>query len=206
MAPTPWERWPGAYLCGFWLIPTLGLTVSIVAAAAVNLVVAGAVLAIAGNLRIADNSATEEESSAASMASPEEASSATAGRPVFLLFFALSGFVAIGYEVVWSKLFGIVMEGTLYGFAAVLTAYLLGIGLGSLAMAPVVDCLRDLPRVFALLHAGTALTVAVGMAAVPYLPYALARLSAAGRSTCCSCWRCRSCCCRRCSSAPPSRC
>ena len=45
-----------------------------------------------------------------------------------LLCFAISGFVAIGYEIIWSKVFGIVMEGTLYGFAAVLAGFLLGIG------------------------------------------------------------------------------
>src|SRR3990172_2489954 len=38
----------GAYLCGFWLIPTLGLTRTVVAAGLVNLGVAAVVLAIAG--------------------------------------------------------------------------------------------------------------------------------------------------------------
>jgi predicted membrane-bound spermidine synthase len=80
--------------------------------------------------------------------------------------------VAIGYEVAWSKLFGIVMEGTLHGFTTVLSAYLFGIGAGSLAISPTVDRIRDLPRAFGLLHVGIALAVGAGLALVPLLPYA----------------------------------
>jgi predicted membrane-bound spermidine synthase len=64
------------------------------------------------------------------------------------------------------------MEGTLYGFAAVLSAYLLGIASGSLAIAPFVDRLRNPARAFALLHVAIGVTVAAGIAAVPYLPHA----------------------------------
>jgi spermidine synthase len=164
----------GAYLSGFWLIPSLGLARSIVAAAAVNLLVAGAVLALAGRARV--------PAMAAPPSPPRDGTVRAAGsgeRIAFLAFFCVSGFVAIGYEIVWSKVFGIVMEGTLYGFAAVLSSYLLGIALGSLAVSPFVDRLRDLPRAFGLLHLGIAACVALGMAAVPYLPWALHRLARA---------------------------
>ena len=160
----------GAYLCGFWLIPELGLGRTIAVAGLVNVAVALAVLALAGGLRSADPSAA---------AGAPETASGSAGAGPFLAFFAVSGFVAIGYEIVWSKVFGIVMEGTLYGFAAVLSAYLLGIGLGSLAMAVWSDRIRDLPGAFGLLHVAIAASVALGIAAVPYLPFAYARLAAA---------------------------
>jgi len=159
----------GAYLCGFWLIPFLGLTDAVLLCGAVNLAVALAVLAVAGR---AEAPLPPPAPAPASAPDPERGR-----RAAFLFFFAVSGFVAIGYEVVWSKVFGIVMEGTLYGFAAVLSAYLLGIALGSLAMAPRVDAIRDLPRAFALLHVAIAAAVATGMAAVPYLPFAYRRLA-----------------------------
>src|SRR5512145_2798953 len=41
----------GAYLCGFWLIPGLGLSRTVLLAGLVNLGVAAAVLAIAGGMR-----------------------------------------------------------------------------------------------------------------------------------------------------------
>ncbi|MCC6640751.1 MAG: fused MFS/spermidine synthase [Deltaproteobacteria bacterium] len=164
----------GAYLSGFWLLPQLGLTRSVCAAAAVNVAVALVVLAVAGGLRVARSTAGPHDES---RSDPEQAHRSS--RAPFLLFFGVSGFVAIGYEIVWSKVFGIVMEGTLYGFSAVLSAYLLGITLGSLAVAPRVDRIRNLPRAFGLLHLAIAASVTAGMAAIPYLPFALRYLAEA---------------------------
>jgi spermidine synthase len=159
----------GAYLCGFWAIPLLGLTRTLVAAACTNLAVA-ALAAFAA--RRAPPVALEPE--------PADDPTSARDRRAFLAFFAVSGFVAIGYEIVWSKVFGIVMEGTLYGFAAVLSAYLLGIAAGSFAIASRVDRLRDPARTFALLHVGIGVTVVLGLAAVPYLPYLYERLARLG--------------------------
>ncbi len=156
----------GAYLCGFWMIPWLGLTKTVITAALVNLAVASLVWLRAGHVRAAHSSAsavTADQARAQSDYRDE--------RPWFLLFFGISGFVAIGYEIVWSKIFTIVMEGTLYGFSTVLSAYLLGLALGSVLIASVVDRIRDLPRVFGLLHAGIAVSVAVGLVMVADLPH-----------------------------------
>src|SRR5262245_10584077 len=157
-------------LCGFWLIPTLGLARTVLLGSLVNLGVAAVVLTVAGGLR------------APAAALPVEAlvPGPIRERRAFLLFFGVSGFVAIGYEIVWSKVFGIVMEGTLYGFAAVLSAFLLGIALGSLLVAPRVDRIRDLPRAFGWLHAGVAVAVGLGIRVVPDLPFFLQRLSGLG--------------------------
>ncbi len=162
----------GAYLCGFWLVPTLGLSRTVIAAGLGNLAVAVAVFAVAGGMR-APAPRAPVAGHVGSDADPR-------GRSAFLLFFAVSGFVAIGYEIVWSKVFGIVMEGTLYGFAAVLSAFLLGIALGSFLVAPRVDRIRDLPRAFGWLHAAIAITVAIGLRAVPDLPFWMTRLWSVG--------------------------
>jgi spermidine synthase len=161
----------GAYLSGFWLIPSLGLSRSVILAGGVNLLIAAAVFAVAGRQSVGGRAL--DPGAACAVEPPAEP---RRGRGVFLVFFGISGFVAIGYEVVWSKLFGIVMEGTLHGFAAVLSAYLFGIGAGSLAISPFVDRIRDLPRAFGLLHVAIALAVGVGIALVPLLPYANDRL------------------------------
>jgi spermidine synthase len=164
----------GAYLCGFWLIPWLGLSRTVVIAGLVNIAVALAVLAVASRVPSARSTA------AASLPPPDrEPTPGSEDAARFLAFFAVSGFVAIGYEIVWSKVFGIIMEGTLYGFSAVLSAYLLGIGSGSLVMAAWIDRIRDLPRAFGLLHVAIAASVALGMTAIPYLPFAYSRLSLA---------------------------
>jgi len=159
----------GAYACGFWLIPRLGLARTVLASAAVNAFAAGLAFALGGR------AAAPEIPDAAAVPEPECA--ARAGRGWFLFFFGVSGFVAIGYEIVWSKVFSIVMEGTLYGVAAVLAANLLGLALGSAAIARRVDAIRDLPRAFGLLHVAIAASVALGIATVPWLPLGLAWLA-----------------------------
>ncbi len=160
----------GAYLCGFWLVPMLGLQRSVFGAGGVNLAVAMFVLAVGRGLRAPAETANAVEQ--------DERSAAATHRGVFLALFAVSGFVAIGYEIVWSKVLGIVMEGTLYAFSAVLSAYLLGIALGSLAVARFVDRIRDLARAFALLHVAIGVAVSLGTLAVPYLPFGLKQLAA----------------------------
>jgi predicted membrane-bound spermidine synthase len=97
--------------------------------------------------------------------------------PLVLACFALSGFVAIGYEILWARIFGVVMEGTLYGFSAVLASFLLGLAFGSAAIARRADAIRDPALTFARLHAAIAASALAGMAAVPYLPYAIDRLA-----------------------------
>jgi spermidine synthase len=169
----------GAYASGFWLIPQLGLSQSIFFASVVNLCVGACALFLSKHKvllspprEMDDVTADARELGRRDRVVPIE------GRRSFLILFGISGFVAIGYEIVWSKLLGIILEGTLYGFAATLSVFLLGIALGSLAVARFVDRIRDLPRAFGLLHAGIAAAACLSLSAVPYLPFALQRLTA----------------------------
>lgn len=45
----------------------------------------------------------------------------------------VSGFCALGYEVLWTRILSIVIGASVYGFALILIAFLAGIGLGSAA-------------------------------------------------------------------------
>jgi len=168
----------GTYLCGFWLIPGLGLERSVFLAAGINLAVAAAVFVIWGKRR-APALLEPVSESRRRLPDSEAADAPQPAHRLFLLLFGISGFVAIGYEMVWARVFGIVMEGTLYGFAAVLAAYLLGIAAGSFAISGSVDRIRDLPRAFGVLHVAIAACVVVGIAAVPVLPFAMKRLGEA---------------------------
>jgi len=52
-----------------------------------------------------------------------------------LLAYGCSGFVAIAYEVVWTRMFQIQLGTSIYSFSMMLAYYLLGVGIGSLAGA-----------------------------------------------------------------------
>jgi spermidine synthase len=66
-----------------------------------------------------------------------------------LVVYALVGFTALVYEVAWTRALSMVLGGSIHGFAVMLGAFLAGIGLGSLAMRPLVERVRQPVRVFA---------------------------------------------------------
>lgn len=54
-------------------------------------------------------------------------------RKFMIISYALSGFAAISYEIVWTRIFQIQLGTSMYAFSMMLGCYLLGIALGSLA-------------------------------------------------------------------------
>ncbi|MHC1782513.1 MAG: fused MFS/spermidine synthase [Anaerolineaceae bacterium] len=55
------------------------------------------------------------------------------GNWAYLLIF-VTGFLAMGYEIVWYRLIGVLVKDSPYAFSTILSVYLLGIALGSLAI------------------------------------------------------------------------
>lgn len=52
-------------------------------------------------------------------------------RNIILMVFFVSGFAALVYEIVWTRLFSLILGATTYSFAIVLAAFLLGLAIGS---------------------------------------------------------------------------
>jgi spermidine synthase len=93
---------------------------------------------------------------------------AQSGRPPVLLLwvYAVSGFAALGYEVIWTRQFTFVLGNSTYAFATMGVIVLTGIGLGSLAGQRVAARVRD-PRVaFGLAEIGLGLASVLPLAAL----------------------------------------
>ena len=76
---------------------------------------------------------------------------------ILLLLFFLSGFSALVYEVVWARMLGLVFGTTVYAWAAILAAYMGGMGLGALIGGRFADGSSRPLRLFALCEAGIGL-------------------------------------------------
>jgi spermidine synthase len=63
----------------------------------------------------------------------EEASGSLLPHRLILFGIAVSGFCALGYEVLWTRILSMVVVATVYGFTIMLVAFLTGIALGSKA-------------------------------------------------------------------------
>ncbi len=114
----------GCLFAGVSLIPTDGLLASEQKAAALNLALG--VVAIVLAWRTSASGSRDD----GSIEAPPREYSAFAVKAA-LIGVALSGFTSMLYEITWIRLLSIVIGGTSYAFTFILTAFIMGIGLGS---------------------------------------------------------------------------
>jgi spermidine synthase len=112
----------GSLLAGFYLLRVHNVSVATFAAGAINLAVAGLSLLLAGAAAYAPVSVDEEQ--------PTKTHEDSANWAVYLVI-ALSGMTALACEVLWTRLLSLLFGATVYTFALILAAFLLGLGIGS---------------------------------------------------------------------------
>jgi spermidine synthase len=115
----------GCLLAGFWLLRVHDMHVATYAAIALNLAVA--LLALATS-----RFAPHPESSPA-RESRDHPASHEAGYKFHpaLATIAISGFCALGAEVIWTRILSLLLGATVYTFSIILAVFLAGLGIGS---------------------------------------------------------------------------
>ncbi|SDR65208.1 fused MFS/spermidine synthase [Opitutus sp. GAS368] len=113
----------GSLLAGFYLLRVYDTVVATLVAAALNAVIAAGALGLARGAK------------AGQAAAPGAPSAATLGAPAVLVTIALSGFCALGAEVVWTRLLSLLLGATVYAFSIILAAFLTGLSLGGVGGA-----------------------------------------------------------------------
>ena len=154
----------GCLLAGFYLLRVYDMPTTTFFAVALNLIVAGTALMLA---RVTPLETTNVEAPAETNASP-------AGARLVYATIALSGMTALGAEVVWTRLFTLMLGGTTYTFSIILAVFLIGIGLGSsvgaYASRQITDARRALGVAQLLLVVAIAWTAWNVAYAEPYWP------------------------------------
>jgi spermidine synthase len=120
----------GALAAGLWLVPQLGLAESSRAAAGFNILAASLSLAV----MLMSSSTNRESQDAHDVAASEPMFSAKEIRAAAIVA-TISGFVSFIYEVAWIRLLSLVLGSATYAFPLMLGAFILGLSLGSLALA-----------------------------------------------------------------------
>jgi len=145
----------GALLCGFMFINILGIWGTLFIAAAINFVVGILCFLLGQGLLPFSLQAFEENN-------PDENKTSNPGKAATLpmeadhdpavtwalLIFAVSGFASMAYEVIWTRLLGLILGPTTYSFTLVVAAFIIGLALGSLIFGWLCDRIK---RVFSLL-------------------------------------------------------
>lgn len=117
----------GCVLGDFWLVPSLGLETAVLAAAALNLV--AGLVALVLSKRLLEGEADEPLSAPAATV-PEE-SYTPAELKLAVIAVGVSGFVAMLYEVVWTRLLALVLGSSTHAFSLMLITFISGITAGS---------------------------------------------------------------------------
>ncbi len=123
----------GVLFGSLWLVPTLGLQLTFLAGAGLNLFVA-----------ILAWWASRAESAAGTVPSTEALHAPTltgeplspAARMTVLVVIALSGAVSLALEIIWFRILVFFLRPTTYAFASMLAAVLIGLAIGSYAVTP----------------------------------------------------------------------
>ena len=121
----------GAALTGFLLLPALGLFGTTLVGVALNAVAAVGALLLGRRGLLAGRSAGR---------SPAVADPKGTRLPAVVL--GVSGFVALVYEVTWTRILAMMLGPTTYAFSAMLVAFIAGLGIGSGVAAALVSRVR----------------------------------------------------------------
>ncbi len=111
----------GCMLTGFYLLRVTDVQTTTFVAVALNIVVASIAFYLS---KVTPSGAEDSDARVTEVEAP-------AGTNLVYVAIALSGMTALGAEVVWTRLFTLLLGGTTYTFSIILAVFLIGIGLGS---------------------------------------------------------------------------
>ena len=144
----------GAFVSAFLIITFLGLDGATYVAAAINIALGGCIFLVPNTSPVA-----------IAAPSPESNLNRSSRRWSMLGLIFLTGFLAIGYQIIWFRISGSLLDSP-YAFASILGVYLLGIAAGSrwiqLRHSPYTEA--DKKAFFFLLNALIAISVAASIA------------------------------------------
>ncbi len=170
----------GTITTGFFLIRYLGVNQTIVFSASVNLLLAGLSFWLDSRWEFSDEAVLTAISDLQESIADRPMDTKVVPTfdrqllpflpPTGLLAFGISGFCALCYEVLWTRMLVFFLGSTTYAFSTMLAAFLFGIALGSLIFSWLSDQtstqenLRSSLSLFALIQVG------IGLSSIALLP------------------------------------
>ncbi len=151
----------GTVAAGFFLIEALGVRWTLGVGIAINFAVAAIALALTQKVSGTEADEPPEETQHAE----SEDVSYLPERQLVLWAIGISGFCALAYEVLWTRIMVFFLGSTTYAFATMLAAFLFGIALGSMVFSRWVDRIKQPVAVFGIVQLGIGLFALILMPA-----------------------------------------
>ncbi len=162
----------GTVVAGFLLLPRLGLNGTVWVGVVVNLLVFVMAALIAKNIGALSAPADTEASNKRDEADPSVVSDSSPRNRYLLILpiMLLSGSISFIYEVLWTRLLGHILGGSIAAFATMLAGFLSGIAIGSAIASRFARTRDQATRHFILAQMGVAVT---SIAIYQLLPFAI---------------------------------
>jgi len=163
----------GTLATGFVLLRTIGVTATILVASGVSAAIGIASLL----LERSDLAPLATDRTSAGATRPSDLTETV--KRLVLIGVGVSGFCALGYEVLWTRMLTLVVGTSVYSFTLMLTAFLVGIGIGSHSVGLLLSAKRNGPtgRRLVLVFGGTQIAIGLCALAVTVVMRDLPRLS-----------------------------
>ena len=151
----------GTVAAGFFLIEALGVRWTLGVGIAINFAVAAIALALTQKV---SGTEADEPPEKTQHAESEDVSSLPE-KQLVLWAIGISGFCALAYEVLWTRIMVFFLGSTTYAFATMLAAFLFGIAVGSMVFSRWVDRIKQPIAVFGIVQLGIGLFALILMPA-----------------------------------------
>ncbi|MGB9597173.1 MAG: fused MFS/spermidine synthase, partial [Candidatus Poribacteria bacterium] len=147
----------GCFMAGFVLIKVMGITATTILSASINIIIALIVLIIFAKREFVFSNENNHKTDKKQDDSVPIELPKNAGK-IALLVFGVSGFCALAYEVLWTRILVLFLGSTAYAFATMLSTFLFGIALGSILIAKFADQRKDLLAMLGIIQIVIALS------------------------------------------------
>ena len=128
----------GTFTCGFILLPSFGVNTTVYIAAFLNLILASTVIFLAKeNKKIQADTpeyAADKNVDLETLISESQEELPLNLIKLTMFAFFVSGFVALTFEVVWTRILTLVLGSSTYAFSTMLTTFLAGLAIGAAIM------------------------------------------------------------------------
>ncbi len=139
----------GALLCSFWLINLWGVKGTLFFAILLNIIIGTLCLFASYKVKTWPEKMGHFHQDSIGLSTTQDNPSksspcySTGDMRGALIIFSISGFCAMAYEVIWTKLLGLIIGPTTYSFTIVLVTFIIGLGLGSLIFGWLADKVKN---------------------------------------------------------------
>ncbi|MBI4660320.1 MAG: fused MFS/spermidine synthase [Verrucomicrobia bacterium] len=167
----------GCLVTDFWWIPAIGLEMTVFAGAAMNLAVGVVALYVSNRIRENESTGTTPAAPSTRISQETDEQFSNSELRLAVIGIGLSGFVAMLYEVVWTRLLALALGSSTHAFSLMLVTFITGIAVGAWIVY-LWKGLRRTLEAFGWAELALAGTLFLSMFFYEYLPYWFSKLAA----------------------------